>query len=278
MHQRRSLLVEYLRRTGFATVDELAARSGASAITIRRDLTTLEEEGLVRRTHGGAVPQAEGLGAVHIHVRLGEFPDRKRAIARFAAGLIEPNASLFLDAGSTCAALAEALPENRNLTVITHSVTVVNVLKRRAGVRLIALGGEFDAALDACLGPVTEMNLARFTIDQAFLGASGIDPRQGCVNNSVSETTIKQTVNRQVHRSVILADSSKFGAHGLYKTIPIEEVRRLVSDDCATPAQIQALQAAGVQVDLAPVSGIPAAAAAEPVVRGDRAGSGASNP
>lgn len=264
MHERRSNIVEYLRRQGFAAVEELATRTGASAITIRRDLTLLEEAGLVRRTHGGAVPMAEALGAVHIQIRLGEHPERKRAIAQAAAALIQPVSSIFLDAGSTCAALAEALPENKNLTVLTHSITVLNVLKRKAGIRLIALGGEYDSALDASLGPVTEMNLARFSIDQAFLGASGIDPQTGCVNNSVSETTIKQTANKQVRQSFILADSSKFGANGLYRTIPIEEVRHLITDDCAPPAQLRALEAAGVKITLAPVNTIASPAEAAP--------------
>lgn len=261
MHERRDIIVEFLRRKGFASVDELAERTGASAITIRRDLTALEEAGLARRTHGGAVPQAEMLGAVHIHIRLGEHPERKRAIARHAATLIQPAGSLFLDAGSSCAALAEVLPENKNLTVISHSLTVLNVLKRKAGIRLIALGGEYDSALDANLGPMTEMNLARFSIDQAFLGASGIDPTLGCVNNSVAETNIKQAANRLARQSYVLADSSKFGASGLYRTIPIEEVKHLITDGFATPAQVRALQHVGVEVTLVPMDRQAAVAA-----------------
>jgi DeoR family transcriptional regulator, L-fucose operon activator len=250
MNERQGKLLAHLRQNGFATAEELADLANVSVITVRRDLTALEQTKQIRRVHGGAV--FEGFVApTHISTRMQRHAAEKKAIAAFAASLVEPGDSIFLDAGSTCCFLAEALPEGRDLTVITHSLDNINALRGKA-IRVIGLGGEFDATLSAFVGPPTETQLELFRANRAFLGTAGLDPETGCVNNTLIETRIKVLMAQRAQHCFVLADGSKLGASGFYRTLPIEQVTNVITDSNAPAEQLRLLRERSVQVHVAP--------------------------
>lgn len=159
---RRALAVE-----GEVRVRALARRLGVTPITIRRDLVALETAGVLRRTHGGAVPTRLGVMDLASRERGDREADRKRAIAREAARLVRPGMAVSLDTGTTTLELARALPDVRGLTVLTSSLAIAAVLYPRDNVQLVVLGGTARKTRPDLYGDLTEENLNRFRVDLA---------------------------------------------------------------------------------------------------------------
>ena len=250
MRDRKEHILGHLRTHGFSTPEELAQLLEVSSITIRRDLIELEKSGQLRRVHGGAIPQ-ENVTAQHIKLRLARHADQKRAIAAYAAKLVQPGETLFLDAGSSCYFLAEQLPENKQLVVITHSLDTLNALTAKSGIRVISLGGEFNAELNAFLGPLTEQQLETIHVDRAFLGTAGLDPELGSVNDSVEQSRVKTLMCRNSRERYILADSSKFGVRAFYRTFPTQLISNIITDAAVESAHVKALKAKSIRVHIA---------------------------
>jgi DeoR/GlpR family transcriptional regulator of sugar metabolism len=211
MEERLKKITRYIFEQGFASPEELAGNLKVAAITVRRDLVLLEKRGAIKRVHGGAIPVAEGRAIQHISQRLHKNTDAKHSIAEKAASLVDTGAAVFVDAGSTCYYAAEQLPKDRNITVITHSLDVINMVRNRTGIKLVAVGGEYNEALNAFVGPIAEANFRTYNADISFIGASGIDIKQGCTNNTAIEKALKMIMAGQSAKSYVLADSSKFG-------------------------------------------------------------------
>jgi len=250
MDPRARKIIEYLREHGFASADDLARALSVSAITIRRDLDRLGRENLLRRVHGGAVLRENDLVCQPISERVRRNAGAKRRLAAYAAGLIRPEETIFLDAGSTCRFLAELIPEDMDLTVITHSLDNINALRGRSRVRTVCVGGELDPALNAFLGPLAEAEFESFSADRAFIGTSAIDARKGCANNSVAEKRIKALLNDNARQAYVLADAAKFRQRALFRTLPASAVRNLITS--APREQVRRFREKGVKVHLVP--------------------------
>lgn len=255
MDPRGRKIIEYLREHSFASADDLARALAVSAITIRRDLDRLDRENLLRRVHGGAVLRENDLVCQPISERVRKNAGPKRRLAAYAAALIRPDETVFLDAGSTCRFLAELVPENMDLTIITHSLDNVNALRGKSRVRTICVGGELDPALNAFLGPLAEAGFESFSADRAFIGTSAVDARNGCGNNSVAEKRIKTLLNGNARQAYVLADATKFGQRALFRTLPASSVRSLITGASAPREQLRRFREKGVEVHLVPDGG-----------------------
>lgn len=245
---RKQHILDYIFSKGFATPEELARQHGVAAVTVRRDLVWLEKAGLLKRVHGGAIPSAHSLAVTHVNARLRVAPDEKRAIAHAAASRVRSGEHIFIDAGSTCRFLAEALPGNMDLTVITHSQDNVAVLAHRPGFRIIVLGGEFDPRLNAFISPMTETDLSAFHADKAFLGAMGIDENGGISSNSLSEERIKALMATHAKETFVLADSSKLGKVAFRSVLPLSKVSCVITDTGAPSRFCAALRRKGIKI------------------------------
>lgn len=229
--ERHKEIFEYISRNGFATPDELAGCFNISAVTIRRDLINMEREQLIKKVHGGATLATSAVFSVPFQLRVRQNAESKKAIAKYAVSLIKRGETIFLDAGSTCYYLAEILPEHMNLRVITHSCENVSVLKAKQGIEVICSGGELDRSICAYVGPITERFLREFYADKSFLAAAYINIEQGCINNKITETTIKRLIYEQAKERFLLVDSSKFGVHGFHCSIGIDEFKGTIITD-----------------------------------------------
>lgn len=247
---RKQKILDYICSKGFAAPDELARRHNVAAITVRRDLIRLEKEGLLKRVHGGAVP-GNTPAMTHIRVRMQIASDAKRAIAAAAAALVRPGERLFLDAGSTCCFLAEDLPDDMDLTVVTHSLDAINTLQRKHGISIITPGGELDEKLNAFVGSVTETTIAAFHVDKAFLGTSGIDLAAGFTDYSPFEERIKTLIASHAQETFVLADSSKFGKIAFRSILPLDSVSQIITDAGAPDRLCAALRRKGIRIVLA---------------------------
>jgi DeoR family transcriptional regulator, fructose operon transcriptional repressor len=248
MEERLKKITRIIIEKGFATPEELAASVKVAAITVRRDLILLEKRGTIKRVHGGAVPLSETRNIQHINQRLEENIEAKKKIARYAASLIEPGRTVFVDAGSTCCYLAEILPKDKNITVISHSLDVINIIRNRTGVNLIGIGGEYNDALNAFVGPIAESNLRSFNAELSFIGASSVDIKQGSTNNTPAEKIIKNIMNDQSARGYILADAEKFGKVSTYQSIPIDSIKNIITDDTLPAKTAEEFRKKGVLV------------------------------
>jgi DeoR/GlpR family transcriptional regulator of sugar metabolism len=248
MDDRHDHIVRYINENGFATPEDLAKNLRVAAITIRRDLIALEKAGHLKRVHGGAIPAADVQKITPIDLRFHQHPKEKQQIAAAAVSHIADGQTIFIDAGSTCGGVAEALPENKKLVVITHSLNVINLVRYRSGITLIALGGEYNRGLNAFIGPMAEQQLKTLHADRAFIGTSGIDIDNGCTDDALLELSIKSMMHKQARESYVLADASKFGHVKPYQSIPIEKIKNLITGRSVPAKTVADFQKKGVHV------------------------------
>ena len=207
--QRQQRIVEQARQAGRVDVAELAAELAVTPETVRRDLSALERQGVLRRVHGGAMP-VERLGfepglAARDAVRQAE----KERIAKAALAELPVEGSILLDAGTTTARLAEILPANRDLTVVTNSLPIAIGLSVRPGVTVLMTGGRVRGRTQAAVGDAAVRVLGDTFVDVAFLGTNGITPERGLTTPDPDEAAVKRAMLAAARRVVVLADHTK---------------------------------------------------------------------
>jgi len=238
---RQSLVLERLERQSTVRVVDLAREFGVTTETIRRDLEQLSKDGLVSRTHGGAVATE----ALHhdrpYRDRSTQRLDQKRAIARAVVGDIQPGEILGLDASSTSTVLADLLPDVA-ITVVTNSAAIIQSLGSRPNVTIIATGGVLDPQTMAFAGTIAENTIQRFTFDRLFISCRGIDPKRGVGEASDELARLKQRMIEAASAVYVLADHTKFERRPAFLCARWDEVGTLVTD---TGAPQQAIETIG---------------------------------
>lgn len=230
--RRRQEILRIIENAGYAEARQLAIELDVDVSTIRRDLDCLARGGLVQRTHGGALPvgNAEAIDVPYAVKRYEELSE-KRAIARYASSLVADGDSLVIDSGSTTYALAEAMSGRRRLTVATNDLHIAHYLAERGGVRLVVTGGQLIDSVFTLVGPGALASLTALQVDWAFLGADAVDAQAGVTNVNSIEVPLKQAMLKAATRTVLLADSSKFGRRALATVVGIDAFDHIVTDD-----------------------------------------------
>ena len=251
--ERQQAMASLVGEHGRLSVAAIADRFGVTTETVRRDLSTLERIGLVRRVHGGAVP-ASSLAV--IESGLGERDQantaEKELIAKAALDeLPPPGGTVLIDAGSTTARFASLLPRDHRLVVLTHAVPIAARLAGLPHIDLYLLPGRVRTTTQAAVGSDTVRALGRLRVDVAFLGTNGISVRHGFSTPDEAEAATKRAMVRAAQRSVVLADSSKLGREHLVRFAALEDVDALVTDAEADPAAVAELEQAGIEVVVA---------------------------
>jgi DeoR/GlpR family transcriptional regulator of sugar metabolism len=231
--RRYEVIVAEVRRLGSVRVTELAKLLGVSDMTVRRDLDVLDESGLVTKVHGGAtVPEHHSSFEPGFAVKSGHNTAEKAAIARAAASLVSPGAAIGLTAGTTTHALAAELEPIGDLTVVTNSIRVAEVLTHVARPdRTVVLTGGVRTPSDALVGPVAVQALRSLHLDLVFMGVHGITPRAGFTTPNLLEAETNQAFHAAAERLVVLADHTKWGVTGLSSIARLSDADVLVVDD-----------------------------------------------
>ena len=231
--ERQERVLDFLRERKTAELEELARHLNVSASTIRRDLDTLEQRGLLQRTHGGAVLRADSPSApgadLALNKRMMEHADRKQAIGRLAASLVRPNMTLLLDGGSTVIYAAQQIT-SRPIQVVTNSLAIGNLFADDDQVELLLVGGNLYPRTGVCVGPIATGSLADLHADLCLFSLAGIYENEA-FNISLAMAQVEQVMMRQAARSVLLMDSSKFGRKSLVRVCGLDEVDQIISDD-----------------------------------------------
>jgi DeoR family fructose operon transcriptional repressor len=230
--KRRRRIFSLLARHTYGSIGSLAEEMRVSPMTIRRDLTQMEGEGLIRRTHGGALAVSDRLGEISLDygIRTRQNARAKKMIAQAAADKVCEGDVVFLDAGTTVLAMAEFLGGRRAVSVVTHSIPLAERLSGREGISVYLLGGEVRPDLMACVGPRTTEDLQAFCLDKAFLGTGGVDLERGLAHVHSEEVPIKRAAARAAREVFTLADHTKIGHTGLMFFLGPDEAGSLITE------------------------------------------------
>jgi len=244
--ERQQRLLDILRDRKAAQLDDLAQQLDVSASTVRRDLEALETRGLVRRTHGGAVyiDPSNGNGATRqpsivLAERMNQMIDAKQAIGRYAATLVQPHMTIFLDGGSTVIYTARHI-EARPIQVVTSSLSIANHFADDDQVELSIIGGKLYPRTGVMVGPLATGCLADLHADMVLFSLAGIYG-DAAFNINVDMAQVERTMMQQAARSVLLMDSSKFGRVSLVRVCGLDEVDSIVTDADVAPQWRQTL-------------------------------------
>lgn len=254
--QRRRLIRRQVCAEGGANTDELATRFGVSYMTIWRDINALEQSGQLQRVRGGAVPLPEDDQAEPPYATKQPLHSRaKEAVARYAAQhFVHDNDILFLEAGTTVAAMTKYL-DRQNLTVVTNGVqTLYTTLPLLPDLTVMSCGGILRDKAHTFVGPQAERFFQEMGANTFFLGATGLAFPEGITDPSPFEIQIKRAMAASAERTILLLDSSKFGVRSLLRIVPLEEIAALVTDDQAPDDFLAKLRGMGLDVHVAPMS------------------------
>lgn len=230
--QRRLQIVEMIREKGYLNAAELSDMFGVDSSTIRRDLSLLEKNGQVLRTHGGLLPTvADSNLDTPYSVRRQLNTAAKSAIARYAAGLVRDGQSLILDNGSSVYELALALKDKRNLTVVTNDVLTAVALSGYPGMTVHVAGGMMLSNVYTLIGQETVDKINSLHVDWAFLGAEGVHYDSGITNINTVEIPVKKAMIAAAEKTVVLVDSSKMGYRALAHVCPLSEIDLIVTEN-----------------------------------------------
>ncbi|MGC8635243.1 MAG: DeoR/GlpR family DNA-binding transcription regulator [Candidatus Limnocylindrales bacterium] len=253
--ERREAIAELVEDRGRFSVAELVGRFGVTDVSIRRDLMLLEDEGRIRRVHGGAVSASEGRGPGAYALKARRNRAQKGRIGTVAAGLIHPGDIVVFDSGSTVAQITAHVPallrRSGAITVVTNSLPVIREISAWESPHLICLGGLYLPEHEALVGPQTVSELRDLSADIAFIGCDGLTPEMGLTTPHVLVAEVAAMMAARAGRVIAVADSSKLGRRGFTPIVPLNAIQVLITDQAASPEQLEGVRAAGVEVVLA---------------------------
>lgn len=241
---RQSEILKILQESGEVSVDRLATQFGVSLSTIRRDLNALSAEGLLHRVRGGGSIEADPVSFRDV---AGQSHPEKSRIAERAAELVSDGDVVLMDIGTTTALLARHL-RGKNLTVLTSSLAVVDILADDDSIELIVLGGVVRKNYHSMVGILTEQAISQLRAHICFMGTSGLR-RDGHVMDSTGiEVPVKKAMISASERTVVLADSSKYPGAGLLSVCSADAIETLITNEDADPTTLDVFRSAGVEV------------------------------
>ncbi len=258
--ERRQRVIEFLAKRGFVDLATLTQELGVSESTVRRDLMQLDEEGIVRRTHGGAVFVSDRFSALSFAARESAAKQEKAAIGQAAAALVEDGETVLLDGGTTTFQVARHLA-GRRLQVVTNSLPIANLLGSDGEMEVILIGGYIYPRTGVALGPLTTQMLSSIHANKAFISLAGMN-ETGLYNHNVLMVEAERQMMTSADEVIIVADHTKFGRRALAQLGTWTDVDRVVSDDGLEAVWRSTLEANGVTLVLASV-GQPARRAVE---------------
>jgi len=249
---RMAAILEHIAETGSVDVARISADLSVSAATLRRDLKALQEQGLLVRTHGGAVASGVGFELPLRHREARRQP-QKRAIGRLAASLVPEGSVVGMTGGTTATEVARALPNDAGITVVTNALNIAAELVLRPSMRVVVVGGAARHASYELVGPAAQSVIERYHLDISFIGTDGLTVQEGCSTYDELEAHTDHAFINRARRTVVIADSSKLGKLTFARICRTDEIGDLVTDSGADADFLTRLHDAGVNVLVADV-------------------------
>jgi DeoR family transcriptional regulator of aga operon len=254
---RAKRILHLLLQKGKGSIEELAAAVGTSTASVRRDLISLEERGLVNRTHGGA----EVAGKMSYEpfrfdaafpLREERFADEKRRIALAAAAMVLEGETIALPPGTTTTQIARSLRHREGIHIVTSAVNIGMELSRLPNMKITLTGGSVRwPGSFSMVGATAFESLQRLFFEKVFMGACGVHPQHGITVIESDEALILNEMVKHARQVIAVADSSKLGMISAIQVCPSSQIHTIITDDSADPAVVQQFQHQGIRVVMA---------------------------
>lgn len=248
VQERRHEILDNVLRSGRVSVGDLSQAFGVSEVTIRGDLQMLAEQGLLVRTHGGAIPANRLSPELSLALRRQQQTLAKDHIGEAGAALIQDGDAVWLDTSSTALAIARHLSHHRHVTVITNSIAIVQELIDYPHLAVVVPGGRLRAETASLIGVDGLDFVRRFNIQKGFFGAHGLTMDEGLTDVSVDEADVKRMLVGLCRQVVAVLDATKWGRAGLASFAALNQIDTIITDQSAPPDQVAQARAAGVDV------------------------------
>lgn len=235
--ERETAILDRLTRDGAVSVAQLAAELGVSAVTIRGQLSELETQGLLVRTHGGAKP----ILAQSVLDRQRDHEDAKQRISRAAADLIEDNDRVMIEAGTTTALVAKYVAR-RHVQVVTNSMLLFNYARLNPSLDVVLTGGNFHRLSESMVGPMALRAVQEFNVRLAFVGTDGFTIDRGMTTQFFEGAQVISAMAERAESIWLLADSSKYGRAGFVSVLPLEKLTGIITDTGIADRELERLR------------------------------------
>jgi DeoR family transcriptional regulator, aga operon transcriptional repressor len=249
--ERRRAILDLINREGRVLVAALAQRFETSQVTIRKDLEALHAQGLIHRSHGGALPSREGALADPTLLEKEKLHQQEKLrIAEAAAAMVQEGDVVILDSGTTTTAIARALRGLRRLTIITNALNIATELAS-TDIEVILTGGTVRKNSFSLVGPIAEDTLKGLNADILFLGVDGFDVEYGLSTPNILEAKVNRVMVEIAKLTVAVCDASKFGRRSMTLIVPTKKLDRVITDSSVLKADLKSLKKSGIEVTLA---------------------------
>lgn len=245
---RQKNIVDLLSFSQAMSVAELSEKLNSSMMTIRRDLECLEQQGIVKKLHGGAVLVKEDAIQPSFEQRISESGTEKRNIGKAAAGLIKRGSIVFFDAGTTTLAAVESIPADLEFTAITTGLITAFELCKKPKANVINIGGYIHNTSYSAINHISVEMIKRFNADMVFISTKAVSFPEGTFESLLHLIEVKQAMVSVSREVILLADHSKFETKSLSLSIPLKQIHILITDKKTPEDMLNKIQAMGVRV------------------------------
>lgn len=246
-HQR---IINKLAQEGSVNVLDLCTELSVSSVTIRKDLKFLEDKDLLFRTHGGATLANPYTSDRSVNEKVKIRSGEKSSIGSAAASLIQPDDCILIASGTTVLSLAKSIHPKTSLTVITAALNVALELIHHPGIEVIQLGGILRKSSSSVTGAYAEKILDDFSCSKLFLGVDGIDVEFGLTTTNMQEAQLNRKMIGAAQKTIVLADSTKFGKRGFGKICGLEDIEQVITDKGISDHMVKTLTGMGIEVTI----------------------------
>lgn len=224
--EREQAILTMLAEKGGVTVADLSQSLEVSEVTIRSDLTSMEEQGLLNRVHGGAVPSIHP----HIFERQRLFIEEKQRIAKAAADLVCEGDTIMIEAGTTTALVARYLVGKKHVHIVTNSMLAFTAARTNPYTKITIVGGEFRKSTESFVGSIAADAIRRFNVKYAFVGTDGFSAKVGITTHLMEGGDIIKAMKERAEQMILLADSSKYNKAGVVTILPLSSIDTIITD------------------------------------------------
>jgi DeoR family transcriptional regulator of aga operon len=250
LQDRHQYILSKLKKEGKVNVLELCDHLNVSSVTIRKDLKLLEDKKLLFRTHGGGTLTNPYTVDRHVNEKEKIQSSEKMDIGLFGASLVEPNDCIIIASGTTVLSLARNIKAKGSLTVITAALNVATELNLQPEIEVLILGGILRKSSSSATGNYAEKILEDFSCSKLFLGVDGIDIEFGLTTTNVMEAQLNRKMIAAAQKTIVLADSSKFGKRGFGRICGLEDVEQIITDKGISEHMVKTLKGMGIEVSI----------------------------
>jgi DeoR family fructose operon transcriptional repressor len=248
VEERRQQIIELVNQRNRVNVTELSHLFNIGEVTVRRDLIQLEAQGLIRRTHGGALPAENASHEAPIKERELRYKEQKERIASFVAQLIRNGETIMLDGGTTTLQISRHLKGKNNLVIVTNSVGIAQEMDGSYDCQVILTGGEYKHTTQIMAGPIAEKSIKLFRADRVILGMSALNVEQGLFTVNLQEAELKRVMMKCGKEVIVVMDSSKFEKVTFSFVSDFSMIDKLITDSGISEETIRHLEECGVEV------------------------------